>query len=145
MVRSTVALSLLLLSTFLGVGWSQSDPDAGILPFSTQAGGPLDSIDLATSSITFMIPLRSKVGKIPVVLRLVDGSHAYIGSSWGTTPAVDPLQVVAADLGATVRSSTALSEGCPSTIGEDVIYTYTAVCRPNRRVPPVFIALKVAA
>jgi hypothetical protein len=55
----------------------QTDPAAGIKPFSTQISGQYDSIDLATSNITFDIPVRSKNEKIPFSYGLVGSSHAY--------------------------------------------------------------------
>jgi RHS repeat-associated protein len=64
----------LFLSAF---SLAQTDPAAGILPFSTQVGGPIDSVDLATGSITLQIPIRSKAGKVPFSFDLVGGSHAF--------------------------------------------------------------------
>jgi hypothetical protein len=46
----------------------------GILPFSTQVGGPVTSIDLATSNIVLRIPVRNKIGKIPFSYSLVANS-----------------------------------------------------------------------
>ena len=60
---------------------AQSDPAAGILPFSTHVGGPIDSVDLATGSILFKIPVRSKVGAIPFNYPIEGNNHAY---NWTT-------------------------------------------------------------
>lgn len=137
MVRPQVAVSLFLLSLFSGIGWSQTNPNAGILPFSTQAGGPFDSIDLATSSITFMLPVRSKVGKIPFSFKFVFNSGAYMErSAWGTVPGFQ-LQAFAADLGASVSYTSAPSTGCPSSSGEDLVYTYSAVVDPTGAFHPL--------
>jgi hypothetical protein len=80
MVRANMVrkIALLFIAVTLAVpfGFGQ-DPAAGILPFSTQAGGPYDSVDLATSSITLQIPVRSKIGKIPFAYRLVGASHVF--------------------------------------------------------------------
>jgi hypothetical protein len=56
---------------------AQSDPAAGILPFSTHVSGPIDSVDLATSSILINIPVRSKVGAIPFKYAVVSNNHVY--------------------------------------------------------------------
>lgn len=63
MARLAVRLSLVVCLCFAAFTSAQTDPAAGILPFSTQVGGPIDSIDLATSNITLQIPIRSKAGK----------------------------------------------------------------------------------
>jgi hypothetical protein len=65
------------LAGFVGMAWPQ-DPAAGILPFSTQAVGIYDSVDLATSNINVTIPVRNKQGKIPFSYSLVGNSHSYI-------------------------------------------------------------------
>ncbi len=56
---------------------AQSDPAAGILPFSTHVSGPIDSVELATSSIHVTIPVRSKAGQIPFKYAVVSNNHAY--------------------------------------------------------------------
>jgi hypothetical protein len=75
---STIGMWLSLsLAAFVGTAWPQ-DPAAGILPFSTQAVGIYDSVDLATSNINVTIPVRNKQGKIPFSYNLVGNSHPYI-------------------------------------------------------------------
>lgn len=58
--RLTRPMLLLLLISATGI--AQTDPNAGILPFSTQTFG----VDLARGSVTLSVPLRSKLGKIPL-------------------------------------------------------------------------------
>ena len=79
-----LALSVLSLA---GPGLAQTDPAAGILPFSTLAGGQYDSIDLATSNILIIIPIRSKAGTIPLNFNLTENNRIYKnpGSSNGPT------------------------------------------------------------
>ncbi len=90
-------LALLIILT--GIGLAQSDPTAGVQPFSTQApGGIYESIDLATNNIYVEIPVRSKGGKIPFSYSLAMQPNAWIlgalpheswqVTSWlnGTTP-----------------------------------------------------------
>jgi hypothetical protein len=75
----------------LTVAVAQSDPAAGIQPFSTQVGGPIDSVDLASSNILIKIPVRSKAGAMPFSFALISNSHAYKGPSGpgGTFQLVD--------------------------------------------------------
>ena len=61
----------------IAAGTAQTDPAAGILPFSTHVGGTYDSIDLATSAILIDIPVRAKVGKIPLNFSLVANNHIF--------------------------------------------------------------------
>jgi len=71
---------VIALSARLGSG--QTDPNAGILPFSTQAHG----VDLATSQVSFVVPIRSKVGSPPFIYVLIGNSHAFnYGAQWGVT------------------------------------------------------------
>ncbi len=56
---------------------AQTDPAAGILPFSTHVNGPVDSVDLATSNILIKIPVRSKAGAIPFAYAVVSNNHVY--------------------------------------------------------------------
>lgn len=128
MARFAVGLSL--VSLFLcAFSLAQSDPAAGVLPFSTQIGGPIDSIDLATSNISLQIPVRSKAGKIPFNYRLAGNSHAYLywlsdrrylGVSTGILG-----QPFSADLGATVASSLS-SYKCNNYLNTSM-WTYSAV------------------
>jgi hypothetical protein len=69
-------LTVVLLVVPISV--AQNDAAAGILPFSTQAGGTYDSIDLASSNILVAVPIRSKAGKEPFSFKLVSNSHAYL-------------------------------------------------------------------
>jgi hypothetical protein len=79
----TIAIWLTLcLVAFVGTAWPQ-DPAAGILPFSTQAVGIYESVDLATSNINVTISVRNKQGKIPFSYNLVGNSHFYIYSCGG--------------------------------------------------------------
>jgi RHS repeat-associated protein len=80
--RKAVAL-LIALSSLIATGMAQSDPAAGIRPFSTQVSGQYDSLDLATGSVTLNIPLRSKGGKFPFSVSLIQNSHASINSNGG--------------------------------------------------------------
>jgi hypothetical protein len=41
-----------LFSSFLGIGFSQSDPAAGILPLSTQMVSTYDTVDLNSSVVS---------------------------------------------------------------------------------------------
>jgi RHS repeat-associated protein len=61
------------------------DTAAGILPFSTQATGLYDSIDLANSNIFVQIPIRTKVGKIPFSYSLVMNAHVSKPATVNTT------------------------------------------------------------
>src|ERR1700678_341445 len=73
-VFSSLFLSLAIPISLI----AQTDPAAGILPFSTQAVGIYESVDLATSNINLTIPIRQKTGKIPLSFTLGGNSHAYI-------------------------------------------------------------------
>jgi len=70
-----VVYSILLC---VGCAYTQSALPPGILPFSTQAHGPITSIDLATSNIIMAVPVRNKIGKIPFSFSLVMSD-----SPWG--------------------------------------------------------------
>ncbi len=56
---------------------AQSDPSAGIQPFSTQVNDQYDSIDLASSNIYLSIPILQKNGKFPFSYQLVGNFHVY--------------------------------------------------------------------
>jgi RHS repeat-associated protein len=60
---------------------SQTDPNAGIIPFSTHEFG----IDLATGNITTTIPVRNKTGKIPFSYAIVSNNQAYTTASGSST------------------------------------------------------------
>ena len=72
-----VTITLFLLFNLIGRAASQTDPAAGIKPFSSQIGGPYDSVDLATGSIMLDIPVRRKNEKIPFSYGLLGSTHAY--------------------------------------------------------------------
>jgi hypothetical protein len=65
--RFAILLAVVLLAVPVAIA-------QGILPFSTQAGGPVSSIDLASSNIVLRIPVRNKIGKIPFSYSLVANS-----------------------------------------------------------------------
>ena len=52
---------------------AQTDPNAGILPFSTQEHG----VDLATGAVNLSVPIQSKVGKIPFSFSLYENSGIF--------------------------------------------------------------------
>jgi len=79
---------LLLLLVLVGIGVAQSDPAAGIIPFSTRVGGVYDSVDLATGNIVVKIPIINKTGKLPFSYSLVANSHVYydaVDNVWALT------------------------------------------------------------
>jgi hypothetical protein len=75
MARFAVVLSLTLFVASCALAQT-----GGILPFSTQAGGGIDSIDLATSNIYIQIPVRSKPGAVPAQFSLILNSNAYVSN-----------------------------------------------------------------
>src|SRR5579863_1119157 len=114
-LRNVSLLGCAFCLFLIGTAYSQSDLAAGIQPFSTQVGGPYDSIDLATSNIALNIPLRSKAGKIPFTFSLTGNSHANfywvnnrayleVGTSLLGTP-------FAADLGVSLTSAEKANQG----------------------------------
>lgn len=82
--NNSVLLFVLSLLVLLTTARAQ-DTAAGILPFSTQAAGLYDSVDLATSNILVQIPVRSKIGKIPFAYSLVMNSHVSKPATVNTT------------------------------------------------------------
>jgi RHS repeat-associated protein len=82
-IARSIFLTLLLLPIVRATGWSQGDPAAGILPFSTRAEGTIDQVDLATSNILTRIPVRNKVGSIPFSYSLISNSHAWFAGTLG--------------------------------------------------------------
>jgi RHS repeat-associated protein len=78
-----VSFTFLLPFFLLGTGWSQSDPSAGIIPFSTQAPGLYESVDLASSNINVQIQVRNKIGKLPFSYKLVGNYGAYVAPGCG--------------------------------------------------------------
>lgn len=71
------SLICVLLAALTCVAVAQ-DPNAGIMPYSTQAQGKIDFIDLATGSVFIKIPVRSKIREIPLDVSLFAQSRAYI-------------------------------------------------------------------
>jgi RHS repeat-associated protein len=61
-----VASSILLSLLFSVAGVAQTDPAAGLLPFSSQKFG----VDLARGSVNLAVPMRSKLGKMPFSTQL---------------------------------------------------------------------------
>jgi RHS repeat-associated protein len=87
-VRSVLSVSLLLVS--VGTSWSQNDPAAGLVPFSTQVPGLIESVDMATSNINVQIKVRDKIGKLPFSYRLVMNSHAFVAPGCTGNPCSPP-------------------------------------------------------
>jgi hypothetical protein len=75
-----ICIASLFFSSFISPAAAQMPAGNGILPFSTQVGGPYDSIDLANGGLTFFIPVRTKAGKIPFSFKLVGHSAAAINT-----------------------------------------------------------------
>jgi len=71
-----VVLTVLLLVS-LRTQWSQTDPSAGIIPFSVRARGVYESVDLATRNINRQIPILNKPGTIPFPYKLLANYGAY--------------------------------------------------------------------
>jgi hypothetical protein len=111
MARFAVVLSLtLLVSAFVFA--QDPDPASGILPFSTQAAGTYDSVDLATGNINVNIPVRSKAGTTPFVFSLVGNSHAYIdGTAWAVSSRIGGTPF-SGDLGDYVYATLSLPVQC---------------------------------
>jgi RHS repeat-associated protein len=76
-----VSLSILLITSALAQA-----PQPGVQPFSTQIGGPVSSIDLASGAVTLNIPVRSKTGKFPVSYSLRGSSGVTLdpNGNWTT-------------------------------------------------------------
>jgi hypothetical protein len=84
---NALVLTFLLLLLLLDTGWSQGG--TGIVPFSTRAGGSVDSVDLATSVVALNIPVRTKNGKAPLTYSLFGNtfmSMAFINAAWEWAP-----------------------------------------------------------
>lgn len=88
--RVRAALSLLLLPVLLGTTLAQDDPAGGIVPFSTQVPGLIESVDMATSNINVQIKVRDKVGKLPFSYNLVMNSRAFVAPGCTPTPCSPP-------------------------------------------------------
>lgn len=63
--------------------YAQTDPNAGILPFSTHVSGQYDTFDPSSGNIMLTIPVLSKTGKVPFGFNLIGNFHAYINPSNG--------------------------------------------------------------
>jgi len=70
--------SIFAFSMLSGPCSAQQYPNPGFPPFSTQAGGNYDSIDLAVDNISISIPLRNKSGPVPFTSNLFGASNAYL-------------------------------------------------------------------
>jgi hypothetical protein len=62
---------------------AQTDPNAGILPFSTHVSGQYDTLDPSSGNIMLTIPVISKAGKIPFGFNLIGNFHAFVDSRSG--------------------------------------------------------------
>jgi hypothetical protein len=80
-------LGLPLVVLLASLGFAQTDPGLGALPYSTRQYG----VDLASSNVVLSFPLRSKTGKIPFVGSIVGTSREWpvqSGSTWTWTPSL---------------------------------------------------------
>lgn len=59
---------------------AQTDPSAGILPFSTHVVGQYDTFDPSSGNIMLTIPIVNKTGKMPFVFNLIGNFHAFVGA-----------------------------------------------------------------
>ncbi|GEM_PF-2370220 len=115
-----LALQIISFVLFSGFAKAQSNSAAGILPFSTHEFG----IDLATSNITTILPLRSKVGKIPFAYAITSNSQAYKnGSHWIVSTGFYGHPTGAAQLINTVMNYTQNSADCPTTTWYHISFT----------------------
>ncbi len=82
----------------------------GIAPYSTQTGGPFDSVDLANNNVVISIPIRTKTGKIPMSYTFqysgAIGQTFVLGSGYYFTPPAGFSSVMGNDLGSKVAWST---------------------------------------
>lgn len=132
-------LILLLLPVLLGTASSQDDPAGGIVPFSTQVPGLIESVDMATSNINVQVKVRDKVGKFPFSYNLVMNSRAFVAPGCSPTPCSPPPRWL-------VTGST--NGGLPSafsgelSLGATVDYTSTPqevdTCSPNPAIISAF-------
>jgi RHS repeat-associated protein len=56
----------------------------GIIPFSTQATGPISSVDMASSNIVFSFPVRNKIGAIPFEYAILGNFPPNPANFYGT-------------------------------------------------------------
>ena len=78
-----MVLTFLTLLVLVDGGWAQAAP--GIVPFSTRAGGNVDSLDLATGAVALNIPVRTKNGKTSLTFSKFGNtfmSTENSGSTW---------------------------------------------------------------
>lgn len=120
------------------------DPAAGILPFSSNAGDPVDSLDLATSGVLLTIPVRTKAGKIPIVFNLIYDSHPYVittGNSgvWHETNTLSPA-IQAGDFGVSFRHQQTI-QTCGSDT-HDLMYSMFTVVDPSGASHPLPSGMK---
>jgi RHS repeat-associated protein len=127
-MRRTANMVVGLMAILLGFGSESPAQDTafGIPNFSTQIGGPFDSLDLASSNVFIQIPIRSKsAGAVPMSVNLVSNSHIVraFPTAWGfvgqLASSLQP-QAVAATLGYQVailsRKSFGTCHGLPDTL-----------------------------
>lgn len=126
------AFSLIICLAHLSIAQTD-DPAAGLAPFSTQAAGTIDSVDLATSNIFIRIPIRTKRGKLSLSYSLTGNFHVAMSGGSGT-----PEQI---GINPDIQGSLELSNPNPfnrlhivysnggqcGTHLHDAIYTYTAL------------------
>lgn len=124
--RPATLLAVILLS--LQISMAQSDPTAGVTPFSTQLGGVYDVVDAATSRVLVTIPVRDKDGKMPFPFKLVGNYHAYSpAKSWYMSTGIFGVPL-AADLGVFAPIS------CPN--GYCLLADATGATHPYNSSPP---------
>jgi hypothetical protein len=115
MARFAVALSLTLF-----VASGALAQTGGTLPFSTQAGGGIDSIDLATSNVYIQIPVRSKPGAVPAQFSLVLNSNAYVSN--GTWVVSGGLAGTPLKTGLKLTATVTTGQSCGQW-NDDILYT----------------------
>jgi len=79
--------AMLLIAALCGTSqliYGQTDPNAGILPFSTHLFGQYDTFDPSSGNIMLTIPIVNKTGKMPFVFNLIGNFRAWrgAGGSW---------------------------------------------------------------
>lgn len=148
MAYRILALPGLILLLVTGQARAQTDPNGGIVPFSTHEFG----IDLATGNITTTIPVRNKTGKIPFSYAIVSSSHAFIvpgtstyATAWKVTTgftgaAVEPYRLLGASLLYT-NGAIAYGEKCTS----DAFYSNLAVMDNLGTIHPFYAQVNVCS
>jgi hypothetical protein len=75
--------AMLLIAALCGTSqliYGQTDPNAGILPFSTHLFGQYDTFDPSSGNIMLTIPIVNKTGKMPFVFNLIGNFRAWRGA-----------------------------------------------------------------